>query len=253
MSKPLILFVTDENFLPFAIRSINSFSEFHSEFRIFLGLVGVRKDLRDQVFDVVKTRSNSLEILETESLKGVGSREWSATRRAAFCLEIFEKNPNSLGVLYFDVDYLFYDEVAESIVDSQIDFMLRSSIHVSQSRATSEQISSCLEKLGGEIIETPVWSNGNGSRIDINSGLIWIKNTLENIEILKEWEILMRSQNYAWFSDQNMLRNILQKKLEEGKISWRPVDRALYSRFLHEKGERKILNLENLRNSYFNK
>lgn len=248
-----ILFVSDSNFIPFAIRSIDSFCKFHENFDIFLGLVGASEKDKEMICENIDLGGNRLFFMESLNPAGITTRDWAATRRANFAVEIFESRIDLSGVLYFDVDYIFHDKVADLIASADFDFVLRSSVNVRRDLATAEQIENSLGDLPGDKIETPVWSGRGHDHLDINSGLIWIKNCPKNLEILREWERLMMKENYVWFSDQNNLRLVLQHSLEKGLIKWKPVDRSLYSRFFHEKGPGKLHNLETFRKKYAKK
>jgi len=245
-----ILFVSDMNFIPFAIRSIDSFCKFHSTFDIFLGLIGTNEIDKETIRANVDLKDNNLFFMHSEAPVGVSTRDWAATRRASFAIQIFESRPELSGILYFDVDYIFHEKVAEMIANPDFNFILRSCVNVRRDLATQSQIENKLEDLQGGKIETAIWAGNGDDHLDINSGLIWIKNCPINLEMLRQWEILMMRENYAWFSDQNNLRLVLQQNLEKGLIKWKPVDRTLYNRFFHEKGPEKIQNLDNLRKKY---
>lgn len=252
MSNFGILFVTDSNFIPLAINAIQTFCNNHNNFQIYLGLINVGVLDEEKIIRNLDLKDCHLNFLRSNTIRGVTTKDWAATRRAVFINEIFKdsQGKNLEGVIYFDVDYSFYQNVADQIADNNFDFILRSCVQISAEKAQKVHLDNCLKKSGNGKLETSVWANSPGERLDINSGLIWVKNTPKNIDLMEEWEAMMAKGNYVWFTDQNCLRKLLEDNLKLGTIKWRPVNRKLYKSFFHDKGPGKYKKIEALRKKY---
>ena len=248
-----VLFVTDNNFLPFAFRSIDTFFKTHEKCQVNIVCIDCDekrlKKLLEKLNESLKTNNHVLKVYEEKSKKGITSKDWAATRRAVYTKQIMIENPEKKGVFYFDVDYVFYKNSADLMfTDAKIyDFMLRSSVRIKKDLASRFQIENSVPNVSdSSFIESRVWINSPRGKLGINSGLIWIRNNDVNKSLLDDWEKRMEKQNYVWFSDQNNLRDIIEENLIKGLINWRPVDFKHYESFYHEKGPKKMSKLNEL-------
>ena len=243
--KPHILFVTDANYVSLAKDCIRTFGATNPEYD---GTV-VAIDVTDAQAKELRASSVGFKSFDVkkDTLGGVGSpdgvtsnkKNYAAACRPWHIAALFEHRTPPAAILYFDVDYEFYDSIAGLVEDGQLaDWMIRSCITIDKADATPDELKrGWIQKNG--TVESDEW-RGVG-KLDLNSGLVWVKNTALNRDvIIPEWCKYIERGNWAWFTDQHGLRDVLQQHLDE--IAWRPVDRKHYPAFKHFKGPSKKKN-----------
>ena len=77
-----------------------------------------------------------------------------------------------------------------------------------------------------------------------NAGMIFVKNTPKNIEIVEEWEKATRSHGWVWLSAQNELGDVLQNYKQDVVVKTFPkkfdgIDTNKESVLVHMKGPQK--------------
>ena len=77
-----------------------------------------------------------------------------------------------------------------------------------------------------------------------NAGMIYVKNTEKNIEIIEDWEEATLSHGWVWLSAQNELGNTLEKYRDQVVVKTFPkkfdgIDTNLESVIVHMKGPSK--------------
>ena len=81
--------------------------------------------------------------------------------------------------------------------------------------------------------------------IRFNAGMIYVKNTDENIKIVQQWEDQTRKHGWVWLSAQNELGNVLEEHLASVTVKTLPekfdgIDTNEKSVIVHRKGPKDL-------------